>query len=739
MKSLKGREAMKFLRKKSLKSNKISTNMAMSIGAISSIILIILTIGAVLSAKAAVTKGVMGEFHAIAEINSTKIQEMLNKANTASKYFIDYHEEAYHPQLKNREEKEQSSVYGTMLSEDFFMMEQYYLSQFHTLIEHNNIFHGIGVFFEPHAFDDSLEKYAIYIEKSDLHASDREFAFEGDYFHEDWYSQAVNTQQKVITNPFEYNGTGLVSVSTPLMYNGKAVGAVLIDINIDEFKNIKTTDDKYKTMYASVINDHEMYIFHSLLEELEGQTMRERFSSESKYEEVKQKMKEGKGFHVIAQTLKGEKYISFYEPVSIEGITWYSQTALKYQDLMKDIYQLTGFMVLVSILSLVILLLILMRLIVKKLKPLQELHLAAYALVEGRLDYEIGYVSEDEIGQTCQSMREAFMDLKQVIGEIGRCMSALENKDITVLPKVKFPGDFERIEQSYQSLMKTLNESFQEIRAVSVQIDGGASQVSNGAQALSQGATQQAAAVEELSATIIDVSDKIKNNANHSEEASRSVVEAEGTIVESNDQMNRLMGAMTDISNTSNEIEKIIKTIDEIAFQTNILALNAAVEAARAGEAGKGFAVVADEVRNLAAKSAEAAKNTTELIENAINAVEEGTKIAQDTANSLHEVVDRTKIVTESIKRITISSQEQSKAIEQITTGIEQISDVVQTNSATSEESAAASEELAGQASMLDALIGQFKLLESDLSQISNRNTVYEVEEFELNDDGEKY
>lgn len=732
---------MKFLKKKSLKSNKISTNMAISIGMMSSVILIILTIGAVLSAKSAVTKGVMGEFHAIAEINSTKVQEMLDKADIASEYFVDYQKETYDPQLKNSAEKEQSSVYGTALSKDFFMMEQYYLSQFHTLIEHNDIFQGIGIFFEPYAFDNSLEKYAIYINRSNLNvSSNREFAFQGDYFQEDWYSQSVSSQQKVITDPYEYEGNHFVSVSTPLIYNGKAVGAVLIDINVDSFKNIKTTDEKYKTMYASVINDREMYIFHSMIEELEGQAMRGRFSSESEYEEVVQNMEKGKGFHVVAHGTTGEKYISFYEPVSIGGITWYSQTALKYKDLMKDIYKLTWFMVVVSILSLVTLLLILVRLIVKKLKPLQELSLAGHALVEGRLDYEIGYVSEDEIGETCRSMREAFSDLKQVIGEIGRCMAALEKKDITVLPNVNFPGDFERIERSYQSLMKTLNESFQEIRAVSVQIDGGASQVSNGAQALSQGATQQAAAVEELSATIMDVSDKIKNNANHSEEASRSVMEAEATIVESNDQMNRLMGAMTDISNTSNEIEKIIKTIDEIAFQTNILALNAAVEAARAGEAGKGFAVVADEVRNLAAKSAEAAKNTTELIENAINAVEEGTKIAQDTANSLNEVVDRTKIVTESIKRITISSQEQAKAIEQITTGIEQISDVVQTNSATSEESAAASEELAGQASMLDALIGQFKLLGSDLHEISKSNTVYEVEEFELNDDdGEKY
>lgn len=730
---------MKLMTKKHLKSKKISTNMAISVGAISSIILIILTIGAVLSAKSAITKGVMGEFHAIAEINSTKVQEMLNKADVASEYFADYHEEAYDPKLKESEEKEKSKVYGSMLSKDFFIMEQYYLNQFHTLIEHNNIFHAIGIFFEPYAFDNNLEKYAIYIEKSKLHSSNRDYAFKEDYFKEDWYSQSVSTQQKVITDPYEYSGNNLVSVSTPLIYNGKAVGAVLVDINIDEFKNIKTTDEKYKTMYASLVNDHEMYIFHSLFEDIENQTLKNRFALESEYEEVRQKMEKGEAFHIVAKGTTGEKYVSFYEPVSIKGTTWYSQTALEYKDLMKDVYKLTIFMVIASIFSLVILLIVLMKMIVKKLQPLQELNFAAEALLEGRLGYEIRHVSEDEIGQTCQNMREAFTDLRKVIEEIGHCMAALETKDLTVSPKVKFPGDFARIERSYQSLLKTLNRDFNEIRAVSLQIDGGASQVSNGAQALSQGSTLQAASVEELSATIMDISEKIKSDASYSEEASHSVMEAESTIVESNERMNRLMGAMEDISNNSNEIEKIIKTIDEIAFQTNILALNAAVEAARAGEAGKGFAVVADEVRNLAAKSAEAAKNTTELIENAISAVQEGIKIAQNTANSLNEVVDKTKVVTESIKRISVSSQEQSKAIEQITIGIGQISDVVQTNSATSEESAAASEELAGQASMLDSLIGQFKLSDSDFFEDAEKHVVQEVEEFDIGDSDEKY
>jgi Methyl-accepting chemotaxis protein len=263
-----------------------------------------------------------------------------------------------------------------------------------------------------------------------------------------------------------------------------------------------------------------------------------------------------------------------------------------------------------------------------------------------------------------------------------------------------------------QELLLNLNSTLLQISQSADQVDSGAGQVANGAQALSQGATEQASSIEELSASITEITEQIRKNAENAKSVHDKANFAEREMFSSNDQMREMMIAMGQINFKSSEISKIIKIIDDIAFQTNILALNAAVEAARAGVAGKGFAVVADEVRNLAGKSAEAAKHTTILIEETISAVENGSQITSKTATSLDKSANATKEVVALIDDISKASQEQATAIIQINQGIEQISSVVQTNAATAEESAAASEELSGQANILQELIAKFELIE---------------------------
>ena len=238
---------------------------------------------------------------------------------------------------------------------------------------------------------------------------------------------------------------------------------------------------------------------------------------------------------------------------------------------------------------------------------------------------------------------------------------------------------------------------------------------------MSQGATEQASSIQELAASITEISNQVNQNAENAENASKKATNVGDQIISSNEHMQEMTSAMKEISEKSSQIGKIIKTIEDIAFQTNILALNAAVEAARAGEAGKGFAVVADEVRSLASKSAEASKDTSLLIEGSIQAVNKGTEIADITASQLLEVVSGAKDIVTTIDNIANASKQQANSVRQVTVGVDQISSVVQTNSATAEESAAASEELSGQAQILKELVNRFRL-KTDTSETTYKS-----------------
>ena len=332
-------------------------------------------------------------------------------------------------------------------------------------------------------------------------------------------------------------------------------------------------------------------------------------------------------------------------------------------------------------------------------------------LVDGDLKSEVPVIKgNDELAELSVSVTTLVKNLKLIIEDEKYVLGKMAAGDMTVHTRCddSFVGDFEELILSIRRIREGLTDMLTEIDEAAEQVGVGSEQVASGAQELAQGATEQASAVEELNATIDTIAKEIKANAAQAVDMSKLAVTTEAEIEEGNRQMNEMTVAMADISATSNKIAKIIKTIDDIAFQTNILALNAAVEAARAGAAGKGFAVVADEVRNLAGKSAEAAKNTTELIESSIKAVANGTEIADRTAETLNNVVVSAQKTAAIVNQMAISSEEQAKSIEEVSKGIEQISAVVQTNSATSEESAAASEELSCQSTKMRELIGQF-------------------------------
>ncbi|HBI61140.1 MAG TPA: methyl-accepting chemotaxis protein, partial [Lachnospiraceae bacterium] len=345
-------------------------------------------------------------------------------------------------------------------------------------------------------------------------------------------------------------------------------------------------------------------------------------------------------------------------------------------------------------------------------KPLHELEKSAEKIVSGELSIDVKYKSKDELGSLANAFRNMTVILKDVISDASRLLSEMAdgNFDVRTEAEKHYVGDFQGLLMSIRKLNRGLSSTLGQINQSADQVAAGSSQVANGAQALSQGATEQASAVEELAATITGISHQVKETAENATRARGQSTTAGDEAEKCNTQMKDMMAAMEEITRTSNEIGKIIKTIEDISFQTNILALNAAVEASRAGVAGKGFAVVADEVRNLAGKSSEASKNTAELIESSMKAVTRGTQIADSTAESLKKVVDEVRMASTEVVKIADAAEEQASNIEQVTLGVDQISTVVQSNSDTAVQSAATSEELSSQAEVLKGLVAQFTL-----------------------------
>ncbi|HIX30107.1 MAG TPA: methyl-accepting chemotaxis protein [Candidatus Blautia stercoravium] len=357
--------------------------------------------------------------------------------------------------------------------------------------------------------------------------------------------------------------------------------------------------------------------------------------------------------------------------------------------------------------------------------PIEQLDDAYKKMSQGYVNQSIDYVSEDELGTLSESCRITCKGLHGVVSDLTYLMDEMANGNFNIKSKAEnlYVGDFKPILLSIRRMNINLSSTLSKINDAADQVASGAEQVSSGAQGLSQGATEQASSVEELAATINEISDQVRDTADNAKEAKGQVEDAGRELSRSSQSMEEMMQAMEEISSKSSEIGKIIKTIEDIAFQTNILALNAAVEAARAGEAGKGFAVVADEVRNLASKSAEAAKNTTLLIEGSISAVEDGTRIAKQTASAIYATVESAEKAVDTVERISDAAEQQAESVAEVTQGVDQISSVVQTNSATAEESAAASEELSSQSQILKGLVGQFRLREDGQNGVLSYGT----------------
>ena len=367
-----------------------------------------------------------------------------------------------------------------------------------------------------------------------------------------------------------------------------------------------------------------------------------------------------------------------------------------------------------SIVGLALALICLVSLVLYVLKhivaPILTITQCSEPLQQGRLDFSIPYSADNELGDLALALKKSMSQIHSYVEDINRIMQELSQGNFDVGTSAEYIGDFRTIEQSISSFTVTISDALAQINQAEHKVSDNAEQLSSGAQALAQGATEQASAVQQLYATLDDLSKSAEHNVQSASSAQENARLTGEQVTLSGEQMKQMVAAMVDITDASQEIGKIIKTIEDIAFQTNILSLNAAVEAARAGEAGKGFAVVSSEVRSLATQSDQAAKATKELIENSVQAAERGSKIVDEVSKTLERTLELVVRSNNAIGEIAEAVHSEAESIAQVTEGIGQISSVVQTNSASSEESAAVSTELFEQVRLLQEQIRRFHL-----------------------------
>ena len=437
--------------------------------------------------------------------------------------------------------------------------------------------------------------------------------------------------------------------------------------------------------------------------------------------QILSQMKDGMYAYASQQIRSGKAGLSLYENTYIQvanvpGCDWMAVAYVSRAEVLEELLQLTASMLLVAgvaILVLIILVVIQVRRVIGR--PVMELSMVATQIAEGQLNQTIHYHSRDELGVLADDFNRVTVRLRDYviyITEIAEKLREIASGNLAFTLENEYSGEFQKIKAALDEISRSLNAAMGQLQAASRDVAAGAEQVSAGAMTLSQGSTEQAAEVDTLAEHISAVSDSVHKIAKGAQEASLISQQVKTGILSSNEKMQNMTVVIQRISEKSTEIHKIVKTIEDIAFQTNILALNAAVEAARAGSAGKGFAVVADEVRALAGKSSAAAQETTVLLSQTVASMDEGVRAAQDTADSMLKVVNHADEMSKLIDGIANYTKEQDANTEEITRGIQQISTVVQTNVSTAEASAAASEELSGQALMLRELVAKFRLLD---------------------------
>ena len=688
------------------RGHSLSGRISLSLGIIMLFLFALMTAFILAVASAAFNKKNEQNMNALSNLNASRVNKItVNTSNTMkslAESFVNFHKEDGGDSALSGKSKLEEATGALTVSE---AEEEYYLMKTMQGFAKNNL--GIvsqALLLEPDAFSKENSNYSL---RYDTDGDKFSMVPYEVYGTQDFYKQAQESKVASATLPMENADTGKASfyMTVPILDGDRFLGIVTTEISTEVFNELDMSTLGYENVFFDVLDNQNNFVY-SNNPDAKGKNLGDLIGQ--KYNDMLvEKMQSKEAF------FQRDGQVRYYVPLQIEGVDWWVQTAMTIPHFDQEKNQLLFALILSEVIIFILVQVINFVRISNALKPLKKISEVGKEVAGGNFDVEIHYPHKDEIGELSGSISEVIGRSKKIVFDLRDRLDAMAGGNFTEnLESEEYVGDYAPLLESLKHIQEDMNRTLQEVHASSVQVLSSAEQVNTGAQSLSQGATEQASSIEELSANMQDISHSIQASTKTAGEAYKLQGEAGVAVLQSNEKMEEMRKAMDDITAKSNEISKIIKTIDDIAFQTNILSLNAAIEAARAGAAGKGFAVVADEVGNLAQKSAKAAQNTGLLIEETIEAVEKGAKITEETAESLNSVSKSTEEVNTLIEKISSASSKDLEGITSLNQGLQQISSVVQANSATAEQSAAASEELTGQANKMNELVERFQLKE---------------------------
>lgn len=533
-----------------------------------------------------------------------------------------------------------------------------------------------------------------------------------DVSQRDWYQSIMNTGECAVSSAYEdtLSGETIITIAAPVVQNGTIKAIVGMDVSISGLINELSSVKIGETGYITLFDPTKTIAFHP-----DSSLVGKNISEVDYSENIAQAINNNETQKSLSYVRDGQAYQgSVYYLEEFGGVVLGILPQAEYTSYINE----TILSITICFVACIVVLGAIVTLFGFNItRSVRKLTHAAGKIAAGELNVSVDVTGSDEVAVLGYNISRIVARLKtymEYIDEICNVLLEIGKGNLDFTLEHEYTGEFARVKDELLRVQELLSQTLHEVVVAADQVSTGAEQVSIGAQSQAQGATEQAASAEQLTATVAQISEQINSSTHHLESANEEMTAVVAEIRSGDQKMEHMLQAMNEITQSSLEIEKIIKSIEDIAFQTNILALNAAVEAARAGQAGKGFAVVADEVRNLAGKSAEASKTTATLIEKALVAVQNGKTIADETAASFHRVFEGVNRVAEQTSHVVQNSEEQDKQVQQTAIGVDQISSVIQTNSATAEEAAAASEQLAGQARMMKKLVSQFRLYNQD-------------------------